>query len=192
MYVRRIAFTLLAVGLAAFAAAAPAAAPWSTLAGAWTLDPALSDERPAPGPPPGPPPSGETSAPPAGPLPGAPGEGHRHGGPPPMGGASSLVISVADDGLHVAPDGRRERVLNVDGPSVTRTRGTRSVTETVTWEPPAVVVRSVPSEGPMRTESFSLDANGRLVNAVTMPDPAGGSELTLRFVYDRAATTSSN
>ncbi len=188
MYVRRIAFTLLAAGVAAFAAAAPAAAPWSTLAGAWTLNASLSDERPTPGPPPGPPPSGETSAPPAGPPPGAPGEGPRHGGPPPT-GASSLVISVADDGLHVAPDGRRERVLNVDGPSVTRTHGTRSVTETVTWEAPAVIVRSVPSEGPTRTESLALDADGRLVSSVTMPDPARGSERTLRFVYDRAATT---
>ena len=191
MHFRRIALTLLAAGLVAYSASAPAATPWSTLAGTWTLNASLSDARPTPPPPPGPPPSGEAAAPLPGPPPDGPGEGHRHGGPPPMGGASSLVVSVADDGLHVAPDGRRDRVLNPGGPSVTRTRGPRIVTETVTWEAPSVVVRSVPSEGPARTESFGLDANGRLVNAVTMPDPASGSERTLRFVYDRAATTTS-
>lgn len=191
MHVRRIAFTLLAVGLAVAAASARAAAPWAALAGTWSLNASLSDERPTPGPPPGPPPSGQAGASPAGPPPGAPGDGPRHGGPPPMGGASSLTISLADDGLHLSPDGGKDRVLNVDGPSVTRTHGSRSVTETVTWEAPSVVVRAVPSEGPMRTESFGLDAEGRLVNAVSMPDPAGGSERTLRFVYDRSATATS-
>lgn len=165
MNVRRIALTLLGVGLTAFAPSARAATPWSTLAGTWTRNAPLGDAQPMHAPPPG---------------------------PPPMGGASSLVIFVADDGLHVSPDGRRERVLNVDGPSVTRTHGARSVTETVTWEAPAVVVRAVPSEGPMRTESFGLDANGRLVNAVTGPDPASGSERTFRFVYDRSTTPVSN
>jgi hypothetical protein len=104
-----------------------------------------------------------------------------------MGGGDSLVIALADDGLHVTADGRRTRVLNVDGPAVTRTRGPWAVTETVTWEPPDVVVRTAVPEGPARTERYLVDANGRLVHTVTHPDPSTGEERTLKSVYDRSA-----
>jgi hypothetical protein len=170
-----------------------------------------SDERDEEGRPPrrggGAPQGGEMGGGPGGPggFGGGPGGGGMRGGPgggpgggrggpdgkdrgnrpPALGGEKSLLIGLEPAGLRVSAGGESIRILAVDGPPVERKRGPLTVTETVTWETGALLVRAKAAEGPSTTEGFAVGEDGRLVHTVTLPARGGGEERTLRWVYDR-------